>query len=61
MDEDNVSDLRRLSNGKFDDKIFLFRDGGVPDPWFTGDFEATYDLVNQGCDKWLARLSKSLI
>lgn len=56
MDENNVRDLRKLSAGRFDDKIALFCDGGVPDPWYTGDFEETYALVKEGCEKWLAQL-----
>ncbi|MFS1663944.1 low molecular weight protein-tyrosine-phosphatase [Streptococcus sp. zg-JUN1979] len=55
MDEQNVADLLGMSNGRFDDKIVLFRSGGVPDPWYTGDFEETYDLVKEGCASWLAK------
>lgn len=57
MDEQNVADLRQLSAGLFDDKIHHFCDGGVPDPWYTGDFEETHDLVRKGCHTWLATLS----
>ena len=32
MDESNVDDLLQLSAGRYDDKIKLFRSGGVPDP-----------------------------
>lgn len=53
MDEQNVRDLKKLSAGVYDDKIFLFRKGGVTDPWYTGDFEETYELVTTGCKKWL--------
>lgn len=56
MDEQNVIDLKKLSSGQYDDKIFLFCDGGVPDPWYTGDFEETYRLITQGCQNWLERL-----
>ncbi|MBM7635731.1 low molecular weight protein-tyrosine-phosphatase [Streptococcus saliviloxodontae] len=56
MDEDNVHDLKRLSAGRFDDKIFLFVEGGVPDPWYTGDFDETYDLVTKGCQDWLHQI-----
>lgn len=59
MDTNNVADLKEMSQGRFDDKIFLFVDGGVPDPWFTGDFDATYDLVKRGCEQWLAQLRNS--
>lgn len=56
MDEQNVKDLKSLSQGRFDDKIRLFVPGGVPDPWYTGDFDQTYDLVGQGCHKLLTEL-----
>ena len=53
MDAQNVRDLKALSAGRYDDKIALFCDGGVPDPWYTGDFEETYALVKSGCQTWL--------
>ena len=53
MDESNVEDLLQISAGRYDDKIKLFRPGGVPDPWYTGDFEETYKLVTAGCRDWL--------
>ena len=59
MDTNNVADLKEMSRGRFDEKIFLFVDGGVQDPWFTGDFDATYELVKCGCEQWLARLRNS--
>ncbi|WP_438465831.1 low molecular weight protein-tyrosine-phosphatase [Streptococcus pluranimalium] len=57
MDEQNVADLKQLSAGRFDKKIHLFCDGGVPDPWYTGDFEETHNLVRKGCQNWLEELS----
>lgn len=57
MDEQNVADLQQLSGGRFDHKIHLFCDGGVPDPWYTGDFEETHSLVRKGCEFWLEALS----
>ena len=56
MDETNVCDLKRLSQGQFDDKIFLFIDGGVPDPYYTRDFEETYHLVEKGCQTGLKKI-----
>lgn len=56
MDEQNVRDLKALSAGRYDEKIHLFCDGGVPDPWYTGDFDQTYQLVTEGCQVWLQRL-----
>ena len=57
MDRENVRDLKRLSKGQFDDKIFLFIDGGVPDPYYTGDFEETYGLIKKGCQAWLEKMN----
>lgn len=59
MDEQNVKDLKALSQGAYDDKISLFCDGGVPDPWYTGDFEETYRLVSDGCKQWLTLINNS--
>lgn len=53
MDQQNLEDLRALSAGRYDEKIHLFCEGGVPDPWYTGDFEETYQLVMRGCETWL--------
>lgn len=58
MDEQNVRDLKALSAGVYDEKIVLFREGGVPDPWYTGDFEETYRLVTAGCEKWLVQIEE---
>jgi protein-tyrosine phosphatase len=29
----------------------------VADPWYTGDFQATWDDVNIGCDAMLEKLT----
>jgi hypothetical protein len=40
------------------DKIYSFASESVPDPWYTGDFEETYQRVQEGCQAWLERLEK---
>lgn len=57
MDKTNVDDLKQLSMGQFNQKIFLFNDDGVPDPYYTGDFEETYTLVKKGCQNWLEKIN----
>mgnify|MGYP000850082728 FL=1 len=37
-------------------KIFQFEEKSVPDPWYTGDFDETYQLVLEGCQKWLEQM-----
>ena len=60
MDESNVEDLLQVSAGRYDDKIKLFRPGGVPDPWYTGDFDVTYNDVLEGCTTLLKEIKKEL-
>jgi len=56
MDRYNMADLRRLlaENDRFKAKMLLSfagRDGDeVADPWYTGDFEATWRDVTAGCE-----------
>ena len=58
MDASNVADLQKMAPAAYRDKIYPFADQSVPDPWYTGDFEETYDLVLQGCQDWLKRLGQ---
>ena len=53
ISQSDFEDLLQVSAGRYDDKIKLFRPGGVPDPWYTGDFEETYNLVTAACQDWL--------
>ena len=56
MDTSNVADLKAMTSPNYYDKIVLFADESVPDPWYTGDFEETYERVKSGCEDWLLRL-----
>ena len=58
MDASNVSDLRQMCPADCKDKIYSFASESVPDPWYTGDFEETYQRVQEGCQAWLERLEK---
>ena len=58
MDVSNVSDLRQMCPADCKDKIYSFASESVPDPWYTGDFEETYQRVQEGCQVWLERLEK---
>ena len=54
MDRYNLADLRRLVYPEDRDKIHLLLDytgqgRDVADPWYTGNFEATWDDVLAGC------------
>ncbi len=58
MDINNVRDLMKMAPATARHKIFQFAETSVPDPWYTGDFDETYDLVLAGCKAWLQRLDQ---
>lgn len=62
MDEENIHDLSRLTQGDPEKKIsrLLYWAGearDVADPWFTDDYEKTYADIVKGCRAVLERLS----
>lgn len=61
MDEANLRNMRRLFSGDPSGKCSLLlshtdRPGEVADPWYTGDFEATWRDVEEGCQALLHEL-----
>ena len=54
MDRGNVEDMRRLFDGDPEGKVTLLLDYAgmhrdVADPWYTRDFETSWNEVNTGC------------
>lgn len=54
MDRANLRNMQRICGGDPDGKIHLLLDytdrpGDVADPWYTGDFDATWRDVEEGC------------
>lgn len=54
MDQANLRNMRRILGGDAAGKTRLLMDftgrpGEVADPWYTGDFEATWRDVEEGC------------
>ena len=59
MDNANFRNMNRICGGDPEGKIkmlldFTSRPGEVADPWYSGDFKATWRDVNEGCDGILA-------
>ncbi|WP_459914130.1 low molecular weight protein-tyrosine-phosphatase [Enterococcus thailandicus] len=59
MDQENVRELQRIAPENAQDKIKLFMSvvpgkemEDVPDPYFTNNFEETFQLINEGLDHW---------
>ena len=62
MDSANLQDMHRICGGDPDGKISLLLDhivrfGNVADPWYTGDFQATWLDVLAGCQCLLAEFA----
>ena len=54
MDGRNLTNMRRICGGDPDGKMHLLMDftrrpGEVADPWYTGDFDAAWRDVTEGC------------
>lgn len=61
MDSANLRNMRRICGGDPEGKIHLLlefteRPGDVADPWYTGDFETTWQDVSAGCQALLTDL-----
>ena len=59
MDSSNLRNMKRICGGDPEHKILRLLDltdrpGDVADPWYTGDFEATWQDVLAGCTALLA-------
>ncbi len=64
MDRSNGDNVRKIPGGE-QAKLLFFMDllpeeelREVPDPYFTGNFEQVYDLINAGSDVLLAKIIK---
>lgn len=65
MDESNVKNTIEMLRAEADAKVFRFLDltthkKDVPDPWYTGDFQETYDLCVEGCEALLKKIEADL-
>ena len=61
MDTSNVENIRDILREPTNPKILRFLDltphqKDVPDPWYTGDFQETYDLALEGCKALLEKI-----
>ncbi len=61
MDKNNVRNLERIVGADVDNKIHLLlsfagRQSDIADPWYSGDFDATYRDIKNGCEGFLNML-----
>lgn len=62
MDSANIRNMERICGGDLEGKMIRILDWtdsprDVADPWYTGDFEATYKDVLEGCRAILDRIT----
>lgn len=65
MDDANLRNAQRVCGGDPEGKVrrlldFTARPGEVADPWYTGDFEATWQDVLEGCQALLEQTARKL-
>lgn len=63
MDSHNIRNLERAVGTKYREKTYRLLDftarrgRDIADPWYTGDFEATYRDIVEGCEGLLSELA----
>ena len=65
MDDWNIRNMRRMLGGDPDGKIYKMLEFAgssrdVADPWYTGDFEATYRDIMAGCQGLLREIGEKI-
>lgn len=65
MDGENLKNINKLKENDTGGEIYRLLDyipqskiADVPDPYFTGNFEEVYDLVEEACSELLAYIKK---
>ena len=62
MDSNNVRNLRRIIGSDPEGKVSMLLDytsrpgASIADPWYTGNFDITYDDIVEGCEGFLKYL-----
>lgn len=63
MEEANIRDIKRIVGEDKENKIYKLLDFSnnprdIADPWYTGNFEVTYNDIVEGCHAFLENLDK---
>ena len=66
MEESNIKNIKRIVGVNVDNKISKLLDYSdnprdIADPWYTGNFEKTYNDIVEGCNGFIKYLEKSNI
>lgn len=65
MDDRNITNMKHILDSQDDTKIFRLLDlsdspRNIADPWYTGDFDSTYNDIVEGCNLLLKHLKSAL-
>ncbi|WP_343208051.1 low molecular weight protein-tyrosine-phosphatase [Anaerolentibacter hominis] len=65
MEQRNLANMRRILGGDPEHKMFCLLDFSdrprdIADPWYTGDFDSTYEDICEGCEALLNYILKDL-
>ena len=63
MDDANIRNINRIAGGDPEGKVYRLLDfagksASIADPWYTGNFDETWDDVLEGCQALLEQLKK---
>lgn len=63
MEQRNINNILRIVGADKDNKVYRLLDFSenprdIADPWYTGNFEITYNDVEEGCKKFLEYILK---
>ena len=62
MDNFNLKNIQRILGDSFNKKVFLLLDftsrpGNIADPWYTGNFDETFNDIWEGCNCFLQKIT----
>ena len=63
MEESNIRNIKRIVGEDTENKIYKLLDFSdnprdIADPWYTGNFEITYNDIVEGCNGLIEYLNK---
>ena len=66
MDSNNIKNMTRIAGGDPDGKIYLMLSfagstRSIADPWYTGNFDETYDDLKEGLDGFMKYLESEVL
>ncbi|MCU6763163.1 Low molecular weight protein-tyrosine-phosphatase yfkJ [uncultured Roseburia sp.] len=64
MEQQNIRNMKRIAGDDPAGKMvrlldFSDRPRDIADPWYTGDFDITYDDIKEGCEAFLKHIEKA--